>query len=293
MHTGATLPVWRSIAEVYQFVASHPRDLVRLGWLPLGLLVLLSVVFGTFRPKPGIGFSGWSDLGPFVTDWFLGSLSQGVIAVAVLVAWHRLAMRELGGGRQDAGKQRGVLGRRELLYFVQMFGLSLLFLSVFAAAALITAVLLHLVYWLLGGAGQPGPFGEDRETAYVVIGYVAIVIGLFPAFYVALRLALALPETAVAERAGRFSKSWTATAGNGLRMAAVTVLSMVPVELLNVALSSAAQSAYGSIAYYPLLALACVGLLLMMVVLGSALTKCYLMLEPETQDGENPHMAQA
>lgn len=292
MQRAATLPVWRSIAEVYRFVAGHPRDLIRIGWLPLGLLLLLSLGFGTFRPKPDAGFSELADLGPFLTDWLLGSLSQGVIAVAVLVAWHRLAMRELGEGRA-AAVPRGMPGRRELLYFVQMFGLSLLFLVVFAAAALVAAVVLHLGYWLLGGAADPGPFGEDREAAYVVIGYVAVAIGLFPAFYVALRLALALPETAVAERAGRFSQSWTATGGNGLRMAAVTVLSMVPIEILNVGLSYAAQSAYDSAAYYPLVALACIGLLLMMVVLGSALTKCYLLLEPPVSDPQRSQIAQA
>lgn len=290
MHKAANLPVWRSIAEVYRFVAGHPRDLVRIGWLPLGLLVLLSVGFGTFRPKPDAGIAEWADLGPFLTDWLLGSLLQGVIAVAVLVAWHRLAMRELAGSRH---KVRGMPGRRELLYFIQMFGLSLLFLAVFATAALLAAVVLHLGYWLLAGAAQPGPFGEDRETAYVAIGYAAIVIGLFPAFYVALRLALALPETAVAEQAGRFSRSWAATGGNGLRMAAVTVLSMVPVEILNVGLSVAAQSAYDSVAYYPLVALACVGLLMMMVVLGSALTKCYLVLDPAVPGEAAPPIAQA
>ena len=44
MDTGTTLPVWRSIAGVYRFVAGHPRDLARIGWLPLGLLLMMVVL---------------------------------------------------------------------------------------------------------------------------------------------------------------------------------------------------------------------------------------------------------
>lgn len=296
MHRTAPLPVWRSIAEIYGFIARHPRDLARIGWLPLVLLVALSLGFGTFAPKQQPGVTGWAELSPFLADWLIGSLSQGVVAVAVLVAWHRLVMREAGQARE---RERGrssrkiVPGRRELLYFVQMFGLSLLFLAVFAISALVAAVLLHLAFWLLAGTDPRATVGVERDTAYVVIGYVAIALGLLPAFYAALRLALALPETALSDRAGRFSRSWAATAGNGWRMAAVTVLSMVPVEILNVGMSFAAQRAHGSAAYYLLVAAACFGLLLMMVVLGSALTKCYLALEQPVEARVAPRTAPA
>lgn len=294
MPMAARLPVWRSIADIYAFIAGHPRDLVRIGWLPFLLLVGLGVGFGTFAPKAATTVTEWADLSPFLVDWLFGSLLQGAIAVVVLVAWHRFVMRALGQAASPGrlGRPR-VPGARELLYFAQMFGLSLLFLAVFAVSALIAAVVLHLAFWLLGETGLQGYAGTDRDAAYVAIGYVAVLIGLVPAFYAALRLALALPETAVSNHAGRFAQSWAATAGNGWRMTAVTVLSMVPVEILNVGLAFAAQKAYGTAVYYPLVGLACVGLLLMMVVLGSALTKCYLALERPAPVDAAPQMAQA
>ena len=50
------LPIFRTVARVYRFIAAHPADLVRIGWLPLLLLL-------------------------------------GAIGGIMLVAWHRLVMR--------------------------------------------------------------------------------------------------------------------------------------------------------------------------------------------------------
>lgn len=278
MRTTATLPVWRTIADIYSFVAARPRELARIGWLPFVLLVAVSLASGTFEPDRAQAVDAWRDVQPVLVDWLLGAMFQGVIAVTVLVAWHRLVMRAHGVPIDHGPVRRLSLpGRRELLYFVQMLGLSVMFLAVFAGAALVAAIALHLAYWMAGPGAAAGP---RTDTAFVAIGYAAILVGLLPAFYVALRLSLALPQTAVGERRGCFTRSWEATRGNGWRMAAITLLAMLPVDGLNIMLSWAARTTYGSVAHYPAVSATCLGLVLLMVVLGSALTKCYLSLAP-------------
>ncbi len=279
MHGAARLPVWRSIGAIYRFILNHPRELARIGWLPFLLLVALSLFLGSFEPSPDAPVT-LADAGPAIVQLLAGGLAQGCIAVFVLVAWHRVVMRALAAEAVTSDRSPRPPGHRELVYFIQMLGLSLLFLAILLGVALGVAVFLHLGFWL----AAPGAAPAAKNAAFAIIGYVAMLIGLVPAFYIALRLSLALPETAVTARAGRFAQSWRASAGCGWRMVAITVLAMLPVEALNLGLALAAEAAFGTPAHYPLVVAACAGLVLLMAVLGSALSKCYLALRDAVPD---------
>lgn len=260
------LPVWRTTKECYEFIASHPRDVIRIGWFPLVLLFALSVGFGTYEPMSIDRENPLADLK--ISQALLAMLLQGAIATVMLVAWHRLVMKDYVTARADKSAGRAS-GRRTSVYFIQLLLLSVLGLLVFSAVVLVIAAVLHGIHYFT--------IGEPDDTMTIVLGYVAVVIGLMPAFYVTFRLALALPSTAV-DRRGRFEQAWEASAGNGWRLVAVTMLAMVPVEIINTAFTLAARSATGSVFFYPLVLLASAGVLMLMVALGTVLSKCYAII---------------
>lgn len=194
---------------------------------------------------------------------------QGAIATVMLVAWHRLVMKDyVEAAPEPSGGSAGgrASGRRASLYFLQFLLLSILFVVVFAAAMLAAAAVLHGIYFF--------SFGSPDYNTKIGIGYVALFIGLLPALYVATRLALALPGTAVDRRA-RFEQAWEASAGNGWRMVAVTGLAMLPIEIVNTGVTLAARATAGTLLHYPLVLLASAGVLMLMVALGTVLSKCY------------------
>lgn len=281
MGTAPGLPVWDTIVASYRFLSRHPRDLLRLGWLPLLIVTALNLGFGTFEPAPET--DDFVTMAPLVVDALLIALLQGAVAAVMLVAWHRLAICDARPPARGDGPAALRLGRREVAYLAQMLGLSLLFLAVWIVAFLLAEIVLLGAYFIASGTSPQNVHelgGATGDITLVTLGYVAMALGLVPAFYVSQRLSLTLPETAVEIRAGEFGRSWAATRGHGWRMVAVTVLAMLPVEIVNVAFAMAAESAAGSVWHYPLAAAASVALLVTMAVLGSALTRCYLALAP-------------
>lgn len=259
----AKLPVWRTTKECFEFLAGHPRDIVRIGWFPLLLLLALSIGFGTYEPMTIDPENPLADLK--ISQALIAVLLQGAVATVMLVAWHRLVMTDYVAAAPETSGGRAS-GRRASVYFFQLLLLSLLGLLVFSAVFLVAFAILTGTYYFT--IGRP----DDEIT--VILGYVAFFFGLAPAFYVIFRLALALPSTAV-DRRGRFEQAWDASAGNGWRMVAATILVMLPIEIVNTAVTLTARAAAGTVFFYPLVFLACVCVLMLMVALGTVLSKSY------------------
>jgi len=269
----ARLPFWRTIFESWRFPLARFRDLARLGWLPLLLLLATGLLFGNFEAvSSGDGGS------PVILTVLLGALVQGSIAVVFLVAWHRLVMREYGAA--TTAPFAGMTSSAGL-YYLQMLLLSLLFLAVWAVAFLAVWFPAILAYLAVTGVSPEQLLGvkpgEDPAAidAQVVIGFIALLIGLLPAFYVALRLSLVLPATAVAERRGRFGQAWRASDGNGWRMVGATILAMLPIKIFNLGVGFFARGNAGNALHYPLVLLAALGMLYLMAVMGTVLSRCY------------------
>jgi hypothetical protein len=277
------LPVVDTALASYRFLVDHPRDLLRIGWLPLILVFAVALYFGSFdamAPAASGQATGWT----VVLNGLAGSLVQGAISVIVLVAWHRLVMKDYRIAGLEQQKSGGRPGLREALYFLQMLLLSILFLLLWLTVFLIAEFVLIFGYLIVGGLGaiksasaDPEAFGQD--PAFVVLGFIAIVIGLLPAFYVALRLSLVLPATATEDRRGRLAQAWAASEGNGWRMLFATILAMLPIEAFNFGIGYLASGNSGNALYYPLVLLASIGLVIMMAVLGTVLSRCYAFLQ--------------
>lgn len=236
----AKLPVWRTTKECYEFVLAHPRDVVRIGWFPLALLVALSLGFGTYEPVSIDRSNPLADLQ--ISQAVIATMLQGAIATVMLVAWHRLVMKDyVAEGTGTAGGSRAS-ARRTSIYFIQLLLLSILFVLVFAAAMLVAAAILHGIHYFV--FDNFAPEGVSDDTMNVALGYVALLAALAPAFYVIFRLVLALPATAV-DRRGRFEHAWEASAGNGWRMVAVTMLAILPIEIVNFVVTVAARAMAG------------------------------------------------
>lgn len=293
MDMQAKLPVLGTFTRSYGFVWTHRRDLTRIGWLPLMLVFGVALYFGSLDPVGSLE-ADLGESGPVILNGLLGGLVQGAISVVVLVYWHRLVMREYKSVESlSETKAGGTPGWRESLYFLQMLLLSIVFLAIWIVSFFLAEFVLVFGYLIVGGAGAINNAGTDlasvRENpAFVVLGYLAAVIGMLPAFYVALRLSLALPETATGNARGRLSHSWAASAGNGWRMVFATVLVMSPVEAFNLTAGFLASANASNALHYPLVLLASVGLVVLMAVLGTVLSLCYAHLQSasaETVDG--------
>ena len=274
MDMTAKVPVWQTVSGSYLFVRGHLRELARIGWLALAALIAISLVFGIFEPV-SLDTADISQSLSTVAAGLLGSLLQGAVAAIVLVAWHRVALL-------DDSLPSLSPGRRDGVYFLRMLLLSLLFLLVWVVTFMAAEIILIGAHFLWTG-GTPATAAGANDTAYVVLGYMAAVAGLVPAFYLALRLSLTLPATAIDRRA-TFARAWAASRGNGWRMTLATILALLPVDAAVLVLGVLAADSSQTLLYYPLVLLACAGRLLLMAVLGTTLSRCYAVLQQ--QDGQ-------
>ncbi len=295
MNSAAKLPVWRSVTYSYGFVWRHRRDLARIGLLPLLLVFATGLYFGSFDAM-GPMDADLADSGPVILDGLLGGLIQGAISVIVLVGWHRLVMRDYKGAGAVEAPAGGRPGWRESLYFLQMLLLSVMFLAVWFAAFLIAEFVLIFGYLIAGGAGTikmatADPTAVGQDPAFVILGFVAVLVGLLPAFYIALRLSLVLPATATERNRGRMGQSWAASAGNGWRMVFATILVMLPMEIFNLGTGYLASQNAGTALHYPLVLLTSIGLVILMAVLGTILSRCYALLQFRSAEIADPDLA--
>ena len=84
MDQSGKIRVWTMVADSYRFVLSHPRDLARVGWLPLIALFALNLWLDDFG-APASGLAA----GKVVVNVLVLSL----IAAIILVAWQYSRLR--------------------------------------------------------------------------------------------------------------------------------------------------------------------------------------------------------
>lgn len=279
---GTRIPVWRTVADSYRFLARHPGDMLRVGWLPLGALFGLNILLGTFEPVPEAGdpSTAFSRIGPLLGAVIVNVLAQSAIAAMTLVIWHRFVMQgfDIGG---PAARVR--FGAGELKYLARWMLISVLFLLIMFAADLLivmTALLGMLsvqaiAFFGTQGAGMdPGVQGEQLT----LIGELGLLPAAAVAIYFTTRLSLVLPATATGKAAG-FGRAWRVSRGNGLRMVLASLIAMAPVQLAMMGLSKAAGAMSGSLLYYPLALAASAGFLLFILATGTVLSLFSLGLD--------------
>jgi hypothetical protein len=276
------LPVWRTALESYRFLAAHPRDLVRIGWLPLLALFLLNLVFGTFDPLPDTGDpeAALAGIGPMIGKAVANLLIQSAVAAMTLVVWHRLVM--LGHGTSDRRLPMRA-GLRELRYLGSWMLISIVFLILMALVdvAIVLASFLAMVItqgaMMFAGGGTGMALGGQGEVL-TLVGRLGLPVAIVVAVYFTIRLSLVLPATATGKNAG-FGRAWSVSTGNGARMVAASLIVMAPLQLAVMGLTEATRAAVGSWPFYPLAFLASLGFLLFILATGTVLSLFSLGLD--------------
>jgi len=279
---GVKLPVWGTALESYRFLAAHPRDLARIGWLPLLVLFLLNLAFGTFDPMPDMADpeTAIASVGPMMGRAMANLLIQSAVAAMTLVVWHRLVML----GREAAGPAlRVTAGLRELRYLGSWMLISIVFLILMALVdmAIVLATFVAMVItqgvMIFAGGGTGMALG-GQGAVLTLVGRLGMPIAVAVAVYFTIRLSLVLPATATGKSTG-FGRAWSISTGNGARMAAASLIVMAPLQLAVMGLTEATRAAAGSWPFYPLAFLASVGFVLFILATGTVLSLFSLGLD--------------
>ena len=195
------LPAGRLARHAYLDAVGNWRGLVRVGgpWLLLAWALLLLARGGS------------------VFFMMAADLAATVGAAAVAVAWHRHIL--LG---EPLTRRMAPLDARVARYFVLTVLLALL----------VGAVPL-LAFLLLGGGaplgapeGDVAPGGGGGGLALLLLPAIALAC-----LYVALRLQLVFPATAIEDRGITLARSWGLTRGNGWRLFAGFLMATLPAAL--------------------------------------------------------------
>lgn len=206
---GKSIHVFEAVGASWRFVLAHPVTALRTSWLPLLLIVWLSLADqGNATVEPGA---------------VLGNLAKGAAVLAVLilvlVAWQRLVL-------YGADRRRGLsalrLGRAELLSILHFPLVEIL---------MVPLQLWPLAVWLFSA---PAPFGGNIAAWMPWIAFAVIV---FPGGPFLTRAALIL--AAIAASGSRRSslaklanRVWAASAGNTLRLYLTVMLAGLPIALV-------------------------------------------------------------
>lgn len=219
------LPYGRLVRHAYLDVIGNLPGLVRIS-LPWILLIWALLMLG----------QGGSVLATAAADIVL---PLAVAAIAVL--WHRHIL--LG---EPLAAWMAPINRQVARYFV----LTVLITLLLSLAPLLTML-------LVGGIG--GAAGDAAPA--VGPGFILVPLVLLACLYMALRLQLAFPATAIDDRAMTLARSWALTRGNGWRLFLGFLIITTPVAVITVGLmlvlDGAAEST-GSVALRALSSLAVV-----------------------------------
>ncbi|MCE9651059.1 MAG: hypothetical protein K8R18_15680 [Parvibaculum sp.] len=223
------LPVLRSAKEVYAGVFSHFRELLRIAWLPILLVIVARAVLIVWidpeLEKKHVQ-SSVEALAPAILFVFL-ALYLGTAMMAV--GFHRFVL--LGE------KRRGIFGsglsfaRKDILY---------VWASILIGTALSPAALAALPVASFGAASF-FPQGETQDLYWkLAVGFLSLGAPFAAVGLLLGRWILVLPHVAMGYGSSlRFV--WQQTRGNSWRIFAYMVLVFLPVGLL-VALSLMAQA---------------------------------------------------
>jgi hypothetical protein len=275
----------------YRFLLDHPRDAVRVGWLPLILLFVLNLVFGTFEPMPEMSDPAAmaTQLAPILGSTVVNALIQSAVAAMTLVVWHRLVMQ----GYDIEGRAMPMrITMHEVKYLGRWMLISLMFIGILfvVAVAIVMATMLFLLGLqfvsidIMGGTGLK--LGEQANQL-TLVGQLGLIPGAIAAIYLTTRLSLVLPATATGKEA-RFERAWYMSKGNGLRMVLASLLVMTPIQLVFWGLTKVTGIMSDTVLYYPLALLASVVFLIFVLVAGTVLSLFSLGLDSGAMKAVKP-----
>ncbi len=270
MTEAGKIRIWATVVESYRFVFTHPRDLLRVGWLPLIALFALNLFFDAsgFAPTE---FDP-STIGPALGKAAINIMALSLIAATILVAWHRVVLLGATGRR---GSLDVTLGWRELRYLLSWLVLSGAFLVLFIiawflvlAGAFVFMAAVNLAL-KLSITGDIVDLGQSEQ--FLVLEYAAILPAFLLASYFATRLSLVLPAMATDKRRS-LGRAWSLSAGNGWRLVLASLIVILPAELVSAGIGLAARGVLGTPLYYPLAFAASCALFLLIVATGTVLS---------------------
>ncbi len=280
----AMLPVVDTARASYRFVIDHPREAMRVGWLPLIVLYGLNLVFGTFAPMPDLSDpqTVTNPIGPLLGSTVVNVLIQSAVAAMMLVVWHRLVMQDYDIGGQPVPMRVTV---SEIKYLARWLLISLLFIAILFAAdiAIVMAVLVVMLtvqlvsILVMDGAGLA--LGEQAEQL-TLIGQIGMAPAAIAAIYLTTRLSLVLPATATGKEA-RFERAWYMSRGNGGRMVLASLIVMAPLQVIIWGLMKVTGYMADTMFYYPLALVASAAFLLFILVMGTVLSLFSLGLDQQ------------
>jgi hypothetical protein len=283
------LPVVATALASYRFLMDHPRDAVRVGWLPLILLYALNLIFGTFEPLPDLSDpeAAMSLIAPLLGSTLVNVLVQSAVAAMTLVVWHRLVMQGYDVGGQTIPMR---ISLDEVKYLARWMLITLLFIGIMFAADIVIVLSVLLIMLaiqlvsilVMGGAGLA--LGEQADQL-ALIGQIGMIPAAIAAIYLTTRLSLVLPATATGKEA-RFERAWYISRGNGVRMVAASLMVMAPLQLVIWGLTKMTGYMSDSFLYFPLVLLASVAFLLFILVTGTVLSMFSLGLDREPAEEE-------
>jgi len=211
------------MTSIRQFLKRHPAWVAAvLAILPLLLLFLVDLAAG--GALPGIASLVEEPVRARLAELILTFFTQTVIAVVLLVAWHRVVMLDQ---RESAAMVGLGVGRREIRYL----GFWVLLSAVFAAALVLTylavlaggfaVLVVAKLGFVIAGAVELPPLG--RAGQFTLLSVAGFLCGMMVAVYVSVRLSLVLP--AIATDQGRpLIEAWRLSRNNGWRLAAASIL---------------------------------------------------------------------
>ncbi len=208
------LPAWRLARHAYLDVLANLQGLLQIGglWLILGwALLMLGRTSGLFGAAADIAVA-------------LG-------AAAIAVAWHRHILHQ-----EPLTARFAPIDARVVRYF--MFTVLLAFV----------VGVIPLTLLMLTGGGAADPEAPAQSSG---LGLLLVPLLMIACIYVAMRLQLIFPATAIGDQALTVARSWAVTAGNGWRLALGFFLATLPAALLVLGLALVlawAADATGSIA---------------------------------------------
>lgn len=209
----AKLPVWKTAGASYGFVLLNMRDFLRVAWLPFLAILAMQAIQGL----PDLPVDGAGDAAPPLPgpEFLFAVAIMLVISITVQVAWHRRVI--LGPDGLPPGFPLSV-GRREGLFLVRV-------------AAILMLLFLILVFSLVLLAG----YMRDGSPGAQIVGYGGLAVILLGDLYLACRLWLILPATAV-DKETSFKQSWAVSNGAGWRVTLIWLAAVLPITAMRYAI---------------------------------------------------------
>ncbi len=264
MQAPGKLPVLKIVVASYGFVLLNAREVLRVIWLPFVAMAVLDILFSVNAPAHG------PEDGEILTldiSFLFALAAQLFVTVTVLVAWHRRVL--LGVDGLPPGFPLSI-GAREGRFFGRLLGIALVLMMfhIFTASGFDAFVL-------------------NGTATMRVLGIAGLVGVVLAEIYLASRLLLILPATAVDNRFN-FGDAWRMSKGHGWRLALAWFLTLLPVLaieiviLVSVIYSESREFAIGG-------AIVTEALSLINLVLGAtALSICFTQLDTGRDDEEAP-----